>query len=209
MKKYDDDLEFGSLNEDSRDSRFIVPIIIVAVLLAIVIAALVLIGKNGKNKDTSADPMATEQSETTEAEAQTTEVMGTIEATESAEEADADDPQGSNMGNETGASVDVTALLSAGSVAESGQISGNYRLESGGGFRGTVCHDTCWIPHAEDWRDRCGFQCKIQHAGSAGKRDKNRGILLVNSSDGRRSCTGSGLGGRLYVPVSDHLSGCI
>ena len=54
MKKYDDDLEFGSLNEDSRDSRFIVPIIIVAVLLAIVIAALVLIGKNGKNKDTSA-----------------------------------------------------------------------------------------------------------------------------------------------------------
>ena len=122
MKKYDDDLEFGSLNEDSRDSRFIVPIIIVAVLLAIVIAALVLIGKNGKNKDTSADPMATEQSETTEAEAQTTEVMGTIEATESAEEADADDPQGSNMvGNETGASVDVTALLSAGSVAESGE----------------------------------------------------------------------------------------
>ena len=121
MKKYDDDLEFGSLNEDSRDSRFILPIIIVAVLLVIVIAALVLIGKNGKNKDTSADPMATEQSETTEAEAQTTEVMGTIEATESAEEADADDPQGSNMGNETGASVDVTALLSAGSVAESGE----------------------------------------------------------------------------------------
>ena len=49
MKKYDDDLEFGSLNEDSRDSRFIVPIIIVAVLLVIVIAALILIGKNGKN----------------------------------------------------------------------------------------------------------------------------------------------------------------
>ena len=121
MKKYDDDLEFESLNEDSRDSRFVLPIIIVAVLLVIVIAALVLIGKNGKNKDTSADPMATEQSETTEAEAQTTEVMGTIEATESAEEADADDPQGSNMGNETGASVDVTALLSAGSVAESGE----------------------------------------------------------------------------------------
>jgi len=121
MKKYDDDLEFGSLNEDSRDSRFILPIIIVAVLLVIVIAALVLIGKNGKNKDTSADPMATEQSETTEAEAQTTEVMGTIEATESAAETDADDPQGSSMGNETGASVDVTALLSAGSVAESGE----------------------------------------------------------------------------------------
>ena len=70
MKKYDDDLEFGSLNEDSRDSRFIVPIIIVAVLLVIVIAALILIGKNGKNKDTSADPVATEQSGTTEEEAQ-------------------------------------------------------------------------------------------------------------------------------------------
>lgn len=61
MKKFDDDLEFESLNEDSRDSRFVLPIIIVAVLLAIVIAALVLIGKNGKNKDTSADPMATDR----------------------------------------------------------------------------------------------------------------------------------------------------
>ena len=121
MKKYDDDLEFGSLNEDSRDYRFIVPIIIVAVLLVIVIAALILIGKNGKNKDTSADPVATEQSGTTEEEAQNTEVMGAVEATESAEETDADDPQGSSMGNETGASVDVTALLSAGSVAESGE----------------------------------------------------------------------------------------
>ena len=47
MKKFDDDLEFESLNEDSRDSRFVLPIIIVAVLLVIVIAALVLIGKNG------------------------------------------------------------------------------------------------------------------------------------------------------------------
>ena len=103
--------------------------------------------------------------------------------------------------------VDIEKPLTA--LAERLQISGNHRLESGGGFRGTVCHDTCWIPHAEDWRDRCGFQCKIQHAGSAGKRDKNRGILLFNSSDGRRSCTGSGLGGRLYFPVSDHLSGCI
>ena len=97
MKKYDDDLEFGSLNEDSRDYRFIVPIIIVAVLLVIVIAALILIGKNGKNKDTSADPVATEQSGTTEEEAQNTEVMGAVEATESAEETDADDPQGSSM----------------------------------------------------------------------------------------------------------------
>ena len=88
MKKYDDDLEFGSLNEDSRDSRFIVPIIIVAVLLVIVIAALILIGKNGKNKDTSADPVATEQSGTTEEETQNTEVMGAIEAAESTEETD-------------------------------------------------------------------------------------------------------------------------
>lgn len=47
--------------------------------------------------------------------------MGAVEATESAAETDADDPQGSSMGNETGASVDVTALLSAGSVAESGE----------------------------------------------------------------------------------------
>lgn len=50
MKKFDDDLEFESLNEDSRDSRFVLPIIIVAVLLVIVIAALVLIGKMAKTK---------------------------------------------------------------------------------------------------------------------------------------------------------------
>ena len=165
MKKFDDDLEFESLNDEPRDTRFILPIIVVAVLLVIVIVALVLLGKN---KDTSADLMSTEQSETTETETQTTEVIGNIATTESTEEVEADDPQNGNMGTDTGASVDVTALL-----------------------------------------DRCGYQCKIQHAGSAGKRDKNRGILLFNSSDGRRSCTGSGLGGRLYFPVSDHLSGCI
>ena len=55
MKKYDDDLEFGSLNDEPRDTRFILPIIVVAVLLVIVIVALVLLGKN---KDTSADLMS-------------------------------------------------------------------------------------------------------------------------------------------------------
>ena len=75
MKKFDDDLEFESLNDEPRDTRFILPIIVVAVLLVIVIVALVLLGKN---KDTSADLMSTEQSETTETETQTTEVMGNI-----------------------------------------------------------------------------------------------------------------------------------
>ena len=121
MKKFDDDLEFESLNEDSRDSRFILPIIIVAVLLVIVIVALVLLGKNGKNKDASADLVSTEQSETTETETQTTEVMGNIATTESTEEVEADDPQNGNMGTDTGASVDVRALLSAGNVTESGE----------------------------------------------------------------------------------------
>ena len=50
MKKFDDDLEFESLNDEPRDTRFILPIIVVAVLLVIVIVALVLLGKN---KDTS------------------------------------------------------------------------------------------------------------------------------------------------------------
>ena len=121
MKKFDDDLEFESLNDEPRDTRFILPIIVVAVLLVIVIVALVLLGKNSKNKDTSADLMSTEQSETTETETQTTEVMGNIATTESTEEVEADDPQNGNMGTDTGASVDVTALLSAGSVAESGE----------------------------------------------------------------------------------------
>lgn len=118
MKKFDDDLEFESLNDEPRDTRFILPIIVVAVLLVTVIVALVLLGKN---KDTSADLMSTEQSETTETETQTTEVMGNIATTESTEEVEADDPQNGNMGTDTGASVDVTALLSAGSVAESGE----------------------------------------------------------------------------------------
>ena len=118
MKKFDDDLEFESLNDEPRDTRFILPIIVVAVLLVIVIVALVLLGKN---KDTSADLMSTEQSETTETETQTTEVIGNIATTESTEEVEADDPQNGNMGTDTGASVDVTALLSAGNVAESGR----------------------------------------------------------------------------------------
>lgn len=65
--------------------------------------------------------MSTEQSETTETETQTTEVMGNIATTESTEEVEADDPQNGNMGTDTGASVDVTALLSAGNVTESGE----------------------------------------------------------------------------------------
>lgn len=101
MKKFDDDLEFESLNDEPRDTRFILPIIVVAVLLVIVIVALVLLGKNSKNKDTSADLMSTEQSETTETETQTTEVMGNIATTESTEEVEADDPQNGNMGTDT------------------------------------------------------------------------------------------------------------
>ena len=31
MKKFDDDLEFESLNDEPRDTRFILPIIVVAV----------------------------------------------------------------------------------------------------------------------------------------------------------------------------------
>lgn len=50
MKKFDDDLEFESLNNEPRDTRFILPIIIVAVLLVIVIVALVLLGKIVKIK---------------------------------------------------------------------------------------------------------------------------------------------------------------
>ena len=119
MKKYDDDLEFGSLNEDSKDFRVIVPIIIVAVLLVIVIAALVLIGKNGKNKDAGANLVATEQSETEEStDDRATESVGATEIIEN----DAEDPQSCNMESETGASVDVTELLSAGDVAESEEI---------------------------------------------------------------------------------------
>ena len=47
--------------------------------------------------------------------------MGNIATTESTEEVEADDPQNGNMGTDTGASVDVTALLSAGNVTESGE----------------------------------------------------------------------------------------
>ena len=133
MKKFDDDLEFESLNDEPRDTRFILPIIVVAVLLVIVIVALVLLGKNSKNKDTSADLMSTEQSETTETETQTTEVMGNIATTESTEEVEADDPQNGNMGTDTGASVDVTALLSAGNVTESGETTFvGYRTQKTG-----------------------------------------------------------------------------
>ena len=215
MKKFDDDLEFESLNDEPRDTRFILPIIVVAVLLVIVIVALVLLGKN---KDTSADLMSTEQSETTETETQTTEVIGNIATTESTEEVEADDPQNGNMGTDTGASVDVTALLSAGSVAESGETTFGIDVAR---YQGTIDWSQVAASGVQFAMIRVGYRtqktgeivadtnAKYNIAGSAGKRDKNRGILLFNSSDGRRSCTGSGLGGRLYFPVSDHLSGCI
>ena len=102
MKKFDDDLEFESLNDEPRDTRFILPIIVVAVLLVIVIVALVLVGEKRRDKGESAEVV-------------------NIATTESTEEVEADDPQNGNMGTDTGASVDVTALLSAGSVAESGE----------------------------------------------------------------------------------------
>ena len=40
MKKFDDDLEFESLNDEPRDTRFILPIIVVAVFFFFLIVGL-------------------------------------------------------------------------------------------------------------------------------------------------------------------------
>ena len=147
--------------------------------------------------------MSTEQSETTETETQTTEVIGNIATTESTEEVEADDPQNGNMGTDTGASVDVTALLSAGNVAESGETTFGIDVAR---YQGTIDWSQVAASGVQFAMIRVGY--RTQKTGEI-VADTNRGILLFNSSDGRRSCTGSGLGGRLYFPVSDHLSGCI
>lgn len=123
MRKYDDDLEF--INEEPRDTRFILPIVIVVILLVAVIGALIFMGRNHK-KDTNAGSQVTEQTEAAQTEEKTTETIAEAAVTEGTEiaesdAADAEDPQNSNMGTADGASVDVSALLASDSVAESGE----------------------------------------------------------------------------------------
>lgn len=110
--------EFAGLNRETGELRFILPIIAAAVLLAVVICILVFMGKNGKEQNTGAAVLETEQSETTQTAEEVTEETGTEEIQG---ETDAQDPQTESMGNETGASVDVSALLSSGAAAESAE----------------------------------------------------------------------------------------
>lgn len=118
MKKYKDDLDF--INEEPRDMRFILPILIVAVLLLIVIGALFFMGRGRKDKNT--EPVAAGNGEVTEVtEQEALQETETTEAAEDTQEEDTADPQNGNMSSEEGASFDVSELLSAGSVAESGE----------------------------------------------------------------------------------------
>lgn len=118
MKKYKDDLDF--INEEPRDMRFILPILIVAVLLLIVIGALFFMGRGRKDKNT--EPVAAGNGEVTEVtEQEALQETETTEAAEDTQEEDTTDPQNGNMSSEEGASFDVSELLSAGSVAESGE----------------------------------------------------------------------------------------
>ena len=118
MKKYKDDLDF--INEEPRDMRFILPILIVVVLLVIVIGALFFMGRGRKDKNT--EPAAAGNGKVTEmTEQEALQETETTEAAEDTQEEDTTDPQNGNMSSEEGAAVDVSELLSSGSVAESGE----------------------------------------------------------------------------------------
>lgn len=123
MRKYDDELEPGGYRggrRKNRDSRVIMLMTAAVILLAVVLGILVTISiKDGKQK-----PPSSSMGEITETEqdADTETVEAMAESAEQGKDiVDADDPQNETAGSmsaETGANVDVTALLSAGDVDE-------------------------------------------------------------------------------------------
>lgn len=117
MKKFDDRLDFDtdSRNDRGEEIQLIRLIVLVVVLLAAVIGLLVFMLK-GDKQDKTENVMTETESETDVVDAMAVE-------TEQMEETvtDASDPQSQtagSMSSETGTSVDVAELLSAGTVAE-------------------------------------------------------------------------------------------
>lgn len=106
MKKYDD--EFESVNKEPADYRFIVPILIVAVLLAGIIGFLVYSGRREK-KDNGAKQ--------TGSAVETTEKGWADEEEAGTETVDGEDPQ-DVVETTDGTSVDVAEILKASDAAE-------------------------------------------------------------------------------------------
>lgn len=117
MNRKDDELDFDRYR-GSADRRLLIPVIIVAILLVIVIAAFIFLNhksNSGKEPDGTGGISVTESDEDT----QTLETMaGTAESDKNMD--DPQDPQNiaGSMSSETGASVDIKALLSASDVEE-------------------------------------------------------------------------------------------
>lgn len=116
MKKFDDELEHGKYKEGI-DWRILIPVLVVVILLVITICAMLFMKRGTKDS---------EEKESASAGTELVETMGAADAELSAEEAaeagyDVEDPQqdtDGSMSSETGASVDVKELLTAGDVAE-------------------------------------------------------------------------------------------
>lgn len=116
MRRYNDDLDFEGYRTTA-DKRVLIPVLVVAVLLVVVIAALVFVSRKedgpGETPAIAGDVAATETEETEAAE--------DVDMEDAVAEDDPEDPQNRNAGSmseETGSNVDVTELLSAGTVAE-------------------------------------------------------------------------------------------
>lgn len=115
MKRNDDELDFGGYR-GNKDRRLLFLIIVVIVLLAVVIGALVVL--NGRNKRAQ-ENIAAATEDNTDRASELSETMAQPAADAAATE-DPEDPQNldGSMSSETGASVDVKALLTANDAAE-------------------------------------------------------------------------------------------
>lgn len=142
----DDDVDYGDGYEEEDDeedyelpiAKFIIPIAIVAVLgIIAVIAVIIITGRTTKEiiestvaetDDLASDQLPDQELENMEDEKSeeiTTDVIDSGEdpaEDDETENPESEDPQSASMSNEQGTEVDVSALLSSGSVAETNQV---------------------------------------------------------------------------------------
>lgn len=136
--RQDDDLDIGG-DRATAERGMLIPVIIVAVLLALVLAALVFVNKKDKKQDTPASfedavILDTEEEKSTAWKGGGTENLGGA--------GDAEDPQsgnGGHMSSASGADVDVAQLLLAGDVAETERMTFGVDVAK---YQGTI-----------DWRE--------------------------------------------------------
>ena len=138
---YEEDYEEDEDDESDYElpiAKFMIPIVIVAVLgIIAIIAVIIMTGRStkeimgstvAKTDDLVSDQLPEQELENVEDEMPeeiTTDVIDTEDSTDEDDETEnpeSEDPQSASMSTEQGTEVDVSALLSSGSVAETNQV---------------------------------------------------------------------------------------